>query len=150
MDPLTPARRRELRAAAHHLHPVVAIGSHGLTPAVLHEIDVALAAHELIKLRVQNDDRERRESLLARVCAELGCVPVQHLGKLLILWRERKKPVPDESAARPRAIGRRRGFPARPAAARGAAPVAASQARADAKGGLKPPPAGRRDAAGKR
>ena len=60
---LTPARRRELRAAAHHLHPVVAIGQHGLTPAVLHEIDVALKAHELVKLRVSSGDRAERDAL---------------------------------------------------------------------------------------
>src|SRR5574340_890557 len=91
MDPLTPARRREIRAQAHHLRPVVAIGHHGLTPAVVREIDVALKAHELIKLRVLGDDRDERSKLLARVCAELGCAPVQQLGKLLIVWRERSE-----------------------------------------------------------
>ena len=89
METLTPAFRRELRARAHDLHPVVAIGQHGLTPPVLREIDVALTAHELIKLRVFSDDRSEREGLLARICAELSCAPVQHLGKLLILWRKR-------------------------------------------------------------
>jgi len=92
MQTLTPAFRRELRARAHHLHPVVAIGQHGLTPPVLHEIDVALSAHELIKLRVFSDDRSERETLLGRICDELSCAPVQHLGKLLILWRKREEP----------------------------------------------------------
>jgi len=87
MPALTPSQRRDLRAAAHPLHPVVAIGHHGLTPAVLHEIDVALLAHELIKVRVFDDDRAARESLMARVCAEMRCAPVQHIGKLLVLWR---------------------------------------------------------------
>ncbi|MGE5089031.1 MAG: YhbY family RNA-binding protein, partial [Candidatus Levyibacteriota bacterium] len=91
METLTPAFRRELRARAHHLHAVVAIGQHGLTPAVLHEIDLALTAHELIKLRVFSDDRAAREALLARICDELSCAPVQHLGKLLILWRRREE-----------------------------------------------------------
>ena len=123
MKILTPAFRRELRARAHHLHPVVAVGQHGLTPAVLHEIDVALSAHELIKLRVFSDDRAERESLLARICDALSCAPVQHLGKLLILWRKRDEPQAVEAtrasrtakapraqpkpAARPAAKGRR-------------------------------------------
>ena len=94
MNPLTPTRRRELRAQAHHLRPVVAIGHHGLTPAVLREIDVALKAHELIKLRVLDGDRDERSKLLERVCAELGCAPVQHLGKLLVVWREREEDAP--------------------------------------------------------
>ena len=50
MRTLTPAARRALRAKAHHLRPFVSIGQHGLTPAVLHEIDVNLLAHELIKI----------------------------------------------------------------------------------------------------
>ena len=89
MEPLLPAFRRELRARAHHLHPVVSIGHHGLTPAVLHEADVALTAHELIKVRVFADDRDERGSLLAQLCNVLDCAGVQQIGKLLVLWRPR-------------------------------------------------------------
>lgn len=89
MDPLLPAFRRELRARAHHLHPVVAIGQHGLTAGVLTEIGVALAAHELIKLRVFSDERAAREALCLKICAALDCARVQQIGKLLVLWRPR-------------------------------------------------------------
>ena len=84
---LTPAERKTHRAAAHHLLPVVAIGNDGLTDAVLKESDAALAAHGLIKLRVFSDDREQREALLGRLADELGAAPIQHIGKLLVLWR---------------------------------------------------------------
>jgi RNA-binding protein len=84
---LLPTQRRQLRARAHPLHPVVAIGQHGLTASVLHEIDVALLAHELVKVRVLGDDRAEREALLTRICDDLQCAPVQHIGKLLVLWR---------------------------------------------------------------
>lgn len=94
MLPLSPAQRRELRARAHSLHPVVAIGNAGLTPTVLHEVDVALKAHELVKVRVHSDDRDQREAHLASICAELAAAPVQHLGKLLIVWRPAPKPEP--------------------------------------------------------
>ncbi len=89
MEPLASAFRRELRARAHPLHPVVSIGRHGLTPAVLREIGVALTAHELVKVRVGSDDRSERKALLARICAELDCGAVQQVGKLLVLWRPR-------------------------------------------------------------
>jgi RNA-binding protein len=89
MDPLLPAFRRELRARAHGLHPVVSIGHHGLTPAVLREIDVALRAHELVKVRVGSDERDERDASMNRICAELGCGAVQQIGKLLVLWRPR-------------------------------------------------------------
>ena len=96
MEPLSPSFRRELRARAHALDPVVAIGHHGLTPSVLHEIDVALKAHELVKVRVFNDDRDERQALLARIVDELDCAPVQTIGKLLVLYRPR--PIEDNGA----------------------------------------------------
>jgi putative YhbY family RNA-binding protein len=119
MEPLLPSFRRELRARAHHLHPVVTIGQHGLTPAVLHEIDVALTAHELIKVRIFSDERGARQAMLAQACAALGCAAVQQIGKLLVLWRPRPADAaPAKPSPRPRradgaraasAAGRRRG-----------------------------------------
>jgi putative YhbY family RNA-binding protein len=102
MDPLTPSLRRELRARAHALDPVVAIGHHGLTAAVLHEIDVALKAHELVKVRAFNDDRDEREALLARIVDALECAPVQTIGKLFVVWRPRP-PAEQAEPARKRA-----------------------------------------------
>jgi RNA-binding protein len=87
MDALTPTQRRALRAKAHHLQPVVIIGQHGLTAAVLHEIDLGLIKHELMKVRVFSDVRDDREALLDRICADMDCAAVQHVGKVLVLWR---------------------------------------------------------------
>ena len=84
---LSPARRRELRAEAHHLNPIVSIASKGLADSVLKEIDTALQAHELIKIRVYGDDREVRAAYLNEICAKLGCAAVQSIGKLLVVFR---------------------------------------------------------------
>ncbi len=84
---LTPAERREQRANAHHLAPVVLVGGDGLTPAVQKEIDSALNAHGLIKVRVFNDDRAARELMYQQLTADLNAAPIQHIGKLLVLWR---------------------------------------------------------------
>jgi RNA-binding protein len=88
---LTPAERKARRAAAHHLNPVVAIGAEGLTPAVTKEAEAALRAHGLIKLRVFSDDRAARQEMMERLADALDAAPVQHIGKLLVLWR----PMPD-------------------------------------------------------
>jgi putative YhbY family RNA-binding protein len=85
--PLTPQQVREKRAAAHHLSPVVLIGGDGLTEAIVREVDAALAAHGLIKIRVFSDDRAFRSSTLADLAQKLDAAPVQHIGKLLVLWR---------------------------------------------------------------
>ena len=84
---LTPADRKEHRSSAHHLDPVVMIGGEGLTPAVEKEVDTALNAHGLIKVRVFSDDRPAREAMLATLADKLGAAPIQHIGKLLVLWR---------------------------------------------------------------
>lgn len=86
---LTPAERSELRSQAHGLSPVVMIGDSGLTPAVVKETDTALKAHGLIKVRVFGDDREARVSYYETLCEKLGAAPVQHIGKLLVLYRPR-------------------------------------------------------------
>src|SRR5664279_2271931 len=113
---LTSLERRALRAKAHHLHPVVAIGQHGLTPSVLREIDVNLRAHELIKVRAFSDIRGERDAMLGQICAKLDAAPVQHIGKLLVLWRPApKEPVVKEKPARATPTTGRRA----PAAGRG-------------------------------
>ena len=89
---LSPAQRKEHRSLAHHLDPVVMIGGDGLTPAVLKEADAALTAHELIKIRVLGDDRAARELMYQTLANELDAAPIQHIGKLLVLWR----PMPDK------------------------------------------------------
>ncbi len=84
---LTPSQRKQYRALAHHLDPVVLVGSSGLTPAVRREAHAALNAHGLIKIRVFGDDRTAREAMLQTLAADLDAAPVQHIGKLLVLWR---------------------------------------------------------------
>ncbi|MET0334960.1 MAG: YhbY family RNA-binding protein [Rhizobacter sp.] len=92
---LRTAERKEIRAQAHHLEPIVRIGGDGLTPAVIKETNVALNAHGLIKVRVFSDERETREAMYAKLCDELNAAPIQHIGKLLILWR----PIPPKEKA---------------------------------------------------
>jgi len=116
---LTPARRRALRASAHPLHPVVIIGDAGLSAPVLAEIECSLKSHEIIKIKVAGDDRARRESLLAEICETLSAAPVQHIGKILVIYREKPEPEPEQPA--PRAAKARRtvrGAPSRRPAAK--------------------------------
>lgn len=104
---LSPVQRRALRAAAHHLNPVVSISQKGLTPSVLAEIDRCLKAHELIKLRLYGIERENRAALFTEICTALSCAEVQHIGNLLVLWREN----PKDAAAQESAPARRRKDP---------------------------------------
>ena len=94
---LTPKERQALKARAHGLKPVVLLGNSGLSAPVMKEIDRALAAHELIKVKVPGDDREQRDSLFAEVAEALSAARVQLIGKLLLFYR----PAPDEVPAKP-------------------------------------------------
>lgn len=110
MQQLNAAQVRELRAQAHGLNPVVSISENGLTDAVLKEIDVCLKAHELIKIRVYGDSREDRLAYFERICQELSASPVQHIGKLLVVYRENteKSSAPGKGPTKPRAAAPRR------------------------------------------
>jgi RNA-binding protein len=119
---LTRDQRLHLRALAHGLQPVVMIGSNGLTDSVIREIAVNLDAHELIKVRVLGDDRSQREAWLAEICEALGCAPVQHIGKLLVLYRGTDEQKVSLAPAKP-------AKQAKPASAKAAAAV--SQGRGD-------------------
>ncbi len=89
---LNPRERARLKARAHALEPVVRIGHAALSDAVAAEIDRALTAHELIKVRI-DADRDARAELCDAICARAGAAPVQQVGKVLVLWR----PKPDET-----------------------------------------------------
>jgi putative YhbY family RNA-binding protein len=161
---LNPKERQALKARAHALKPVVQLGNAGLSGPVMKEIDRALTAHELIKVKVPGDDRDERDSLFAEVAEALSAARVQAIGKLLVMYR----PAPEETAAAPpktkaaKAAGarspkapRRPAAPLRPSAGKPSAPKRSTPDRREAER-VNRPTAPRRDpgaatrAAGKR
>jgi RNA-binding protein len=84
---LTARERARLKARAHALEPVVQIGAAGLTEAIVAEVDRALTAHELIKVKIGGDDRAARIALGDELCSRTGAAAVHRVGKVLILWR---------------------------------------------------------------
>jgi RNA-binding protein len=89
---LTPRERTQLKARAHHLKPIVRVGQAGLSEAFIAELERALTDHELIKVRIDSDDRQAREAAADEICVRTGSALVQRVGKVLVLWR----PKPDE------------------------------------------------------
>lgn len=87
-DALTPKDRQALKARAHKLEPVVTIGGKGLTEAVLHEIDFALKSHELLKIRAGGMERADRQAAFEAICQRTGAQPVQHVGKVFVVYRK--------------------------------------------------------------
>ncbi len=86
---LNTAQRRLFSASAHHLNPVVIIGKGGLTEAVISEINRALNKHELIKIKVMEDDRTKRSILLEQICQSLSCISISKIGKILVIYRHK-------------------------------------------------------------
>jgi RNA-binding protein len=89
---LTNRERAHLKARAHVLEPVVHIGHGGVTDAVIAEVERALTAHGLIKVRAGAADRDQRAEILETICARTDAATVQTVGKVMVLWR----PQPDE------------------------------------------------------
>lgn len=89
---LSNRERAHLKARAHALEPVVHIGHGGITDAVIAEVDRALTAHELIKVRAGAAERDDRAGMLETICARTDATKVQTVGKVMVLWR----PQPEE------------------------------------------------------
>jgi putative YhbY family RNA-binding protein len=89
---LTPRQRAALKARAHALEPVVQVGQAGASDAVVAEVDRALTAHGLIKVRLAGADRAERETLAAELSGRTEAAVVQQVGRILVLWR----PLPDD------------------------------------------------------
>lgn len=91
---LSPEQRREYRAIAHNLKPIIIIGDKGLSESVQEELDRALNDHELIKIKVASTDREERQETIKELCASNKAELVQTIGKIAVILRRAKKPNP--------------------------------------------------------
>ena len=88
---MNSAERKALKARAHALDPIVHLGGKGLTEPVIAEIGRALDAHELIKVRAGGMERDAREAALVEICGKLAAQPVQHIGKVLVIYRKKSE-----------------------------------------------------------
>ena len=87
--PLTPKQKQTLKAQAHALHPIVLIGNNGFTDNVKKEIETGLEAHELIKIRMQQTDRESRKETFKMICDTVHAEAIQLVGKVGILFKRK-------------------------------------------------------------
>jgi putative YhbY family RNA-binding protein len=106
-------QRLRLRARAHHLQPVVLLGAAGLSEPALKEIDRALRAHELIKIRAPGDDRDLREAIAAAIADRLDAARIQLIGKLIVVFRPRPPEEAEEARRAPKAAPARGRAPPR-------------------------------------
>lgn len=90
---LNEKQKRHLRGLAHQRKPVVIIGDKGLTAAVVREIDLSLAHHELLKVRINAADRAQRQEILAELCQRTDAQLVQSIGHVVIVYRAAERPV---------------------------------------------------------
>ena len=143
MNELTPAERRALKARAHPLVPVVLVGDKGLTGAVLAEIERAVAIHELIKIHVQAE-RGDRDGILREICARTNASAVQHIGKMLVIYRKKPPEPPKPKVRKPAERSRPERKPApRDAFAKARRPTTAARRMAKAAARAVPTGTGR-------
>ena len=89
---LNVKQRKHLKALAHHYKPVVFIGNAGVTAPVIQEIELALAHHELLKIRLPGVARTERTQMLKKICESTGASAVQEIGRVAIIYRQAEKP----------------------------------------------------------
>ncbi len=88
---LSKSQIKHLRQLAHHAKVIITIGQHGITENVLHELEIALEHHELVKIKIAGEDRDARQAIIEQLCAETGAEKVQAIGKTLTLFRRNTK-----------------------------------------------------------
>ncbi|MCL4150315.1 UNVERIFIED_CONTAM: hypothetical protein GTU68_015440 [Idotea baltica] len=91
---LSKKQIKSLKSLAHDLSPVVRVGQHGLSEAVIKELEIALDHHELVKIKVAADDRDAREAIVLSMAEQTHAQVVQRIGGIVVLFRRNtKKPV---------------------------------------------------------
>ena len=90
MNDLTEKQKKYLRGLAYDRDPIVLIGQSGLTPGVAKELDTALGAHELVKVRARVGDRAERDGLLAKLAEQTASALVHRIGNVGIFYRRSK------------------------------------------------------------
>ena len=88
---LSPEQRREYRAIAHNLKPVIIVGDKGLSEGLQEELERALNDHELIKIKVASTDREARQEAIQALCESSGAELVQTIGKIAVILRRARR-----------------------------------------------------------
>jgi len=83
--------KKSLKAQAHHLKPVVLLGAKGLTEAVVAETNIALLAHELIKVKINGADKDDKLKMANELCQQLQAELVQMIGNTIIMYRKNEE-----------------------------------------------------------
>lgn len=104
---LTVLQRKNIKARAHPLKPIVMIGTAGLSASVMAEIERALKSHEVIKIRIMNDDREARKAMMEQICVQLKAAAVQQIGKILVVYRPQEDTTEKPTARRGRPLSKK-------------------------------------------
>ena len=84
---LSNIEKKALRKKAYSLKPVVMIGQKGLTDTVLVEVDIALKAHKLIKVRIRGVDKNKRKEHCLQIEQQLNAKVVNQIGGITVLYR---------------------------------------------------------------
>lgn len=80
--------KQALKAKAHALKPVILLGAKGLTSAVLEETEIALQAHELIKIKLTGVERNGRKTVAQDICSQLKAELIQLIGTIAVIYRK--------------------------------------------------------------
>ena len=82
-------KKKQFKAQAHVLKPVIIIGQNGLTESVLKEIEITLETHELIKIKIRAD-REERKQICQQIVTKTQSEQIQTIGQILVIYRKKQ------------------------------------------------------------
>jgi RNA-binding protein len=80
--------RADLRAEAHHLSPIVHVGQHGITPALIASLDDALRTRELVKVKLGKSADVAPRTAAGEIAAATSSEVIQVIGRTATFYRE--------------------------------------------------------------
>ena len=89
--PLTKNQTKFLKSRCHELKPVIWLGQKGFTDEVLKELEIDLDHHELVKIKLGIDDKEKRQLMIEEICKKSTSEKIQSIGKTVSVYRQNTK-----------------------------------------------------------
>lgn len=88
---LTGKQRSYLKAMANNLDPIFQIGKNGVTENFIKQVDEALEAREIIKIKVLNNSFLDAKEIASELAEKTNAEFVQSIGNKFVLYRESKE-----------------------------------------------------------
>ena len=88
---ITGKQRAYLRGLANNMDPIFQLGKNGIEETFLKQLEEALEARELIKIKVLENSGLAAREASNTICEKIGCEGIQAIGSKRVLYKKSSK-----------------------------------------------------------